>query len=87
MKVYTLQRVSDGMYFRGGKSYRGWGTKPRIYTSIGYLKQSVRGNKGCFPELDHIRTYYELANVIAAFGGNILNILPGEKYTIKEIEI
>ena len=82
MKVYILQR-SDGLYYCGN---RGWRAQPRIFR-IGALKSSIRHTPRAFSEFDHFKTWSEFFQTIAAFGGNVLNMLPGERYTIKEFVI
>lgn len=82
MKVYILQR-SDGLYYRGN---RGWGTQPRMFR-IGALKNSILNAKEQFPEFGHFNSHREYVQTIAAFDGNVLKMLPGERYMIKEFTI
>lgn len=81
MKIYTLKDTETGLFYRG---QRGWSKRPRVFTNIGFLRNSIRQNRDQFIELKDM-TYHNFILFMGTHGG-FIEALPS-RYQVQEIEL
>lgn len=81
MKCYALIDKETGLFYRG---QRGWSKRPRVFTNVGFLKNSIRQNRNQFTEFKDM-TYRNFIIFMGAHGG-FIEALPS-RYQVKEIEL